>query len=203
MPSRSGTVFLLVAALAAAGCDRQSTPPEQAKAATADEVTSDEVAPRAGSGSGSAAGAVATVAGAVDRAHKGEAAPGLAFLDAAGKKVTLEDFRGKPVLLNLWATWCAPCIKEMPSLDAAAASEAVQVLAVSQDMQREKIAPFFTERKLARLKPYADPDMGLSLNYRVNLPTTIMFDAQGRELWRVSGAMDWAGAEAKALMAET
>jgi thiol-disulfide isomerase/thioredoxin len=200
MPLRSGTVFLLVAALATAGCDRQTTSPEQANVVTPDEVTSDEVAPRRG-GAGSAA--ETPVAGAIDRAHKGEAAPGLAFLDPAGKKVTLADFRGRPVLLNLWATWCAPCIKEMPSLDAAAASEAVQVVAVSQDMQREKVAPFFTERKLARLKPYADPEMGLSLHYRVNLPTTILFDAQGRELWRVSGAMDWAGAEAKALMGET
>ena len=183
-----------MAALAAAGCDRQTAPPEQANVATPGEVTSDEVAPRAG--------AAAPTAGAVDRAHKGEAAPTLGFLDPAGKKLTLADFRGKPVLLNLWATWCAPCIKEMPSLDAAAASDAVQVLAVSQDMQREKVAPFFADRKLARLKPYVDPEMGLSLHYRVNLPTTILFDAQGKEVWRVSGAMDWAGAEAKALIAE-
>jgi thiol-disulfide isomerase/thioredoxin len=201
MPSRSGTVILLVAALATAGCDRQTTPPEQANAATAnaptpDEVTSDEVAPGAAS--------QASPAGAVDRSHKGEAAPTLAFLDPAGKKVALADFRGRPVLLNLWATWCAPCIKEMPSLDAAAAAagDKVHVLVVSQDMQREKVAPFFASRKLTRLVPYADPDMGLSLHYRVNLPTTIMFDAQGRELWRVSGAMDWVGPEAKALMAE-
>lgn len=153
----------------------------------------DEVAPRAE--------AAAPAAGAVDRSHKDEAAPTLAFLDPAGNKVTLADFRGRPVLLNLWATWCAPCIKEMPSLDAAAGG-AVEVLAVSQDMQREKVAPFFAERKLTHLKPYVDPEMGLSLHYRVNLPTTILFDAKGRELWRVSGAMDWVGQEAKALMAE-
>lgn len=196
MPSRSGTVFLLAAALTAAACDRQTPAPEQANVAAPDEVTSDEVAPGAGS--------AATPAGKVDRSHKGEAAPDVAFYDPAGKKITLAAFRGQPTLVNLWATWCAPCIKEMPSLDAAANAMKgkVRVVAISQDMQREKVAPFFAERKLANLAPYVDPDLGLSLSYKVNLPTTIMLDAEGRELWRVSGAMEWNGAEAKALMAE-
>jgi len=73
---------------------------------------------------------------------------------------------------------------------------------VSQDMERDKVAPFFAERQLKNLAPYVDPDLGLSLTYKVNLPTTIMIGADGRELWRVSGAMDWAGAEARALMEE-
>ena len=196
MPSRSGTVFLLTAALAASACDRQSPASEQAKVAAPDEVTNDEVAPGTGASAAAASG--------VDRSHRGEAAPAIAFLDAAGKKVRLADFRGKPVLLNLWATWCAPCVKEMPSLDAAAeaAGGAIHVLAVSQDMQREKVAPFFAERKLTHLSPYADPELGLSLAYKANLPTTIMLDASGRELWRVSGAMDWTGEKATALIAE-
>nr|WP_088366632.1 TlpA disulfide reductase family protein [Sphingomonas dokdonensis] len=196
MPSRSGTVFLLAAALTAAACDRQTPAPEQANVAAPDEVTSDEVTPGAGN--------AATPAGKVDRSHKGEAAPDVSFYDPAGKKITLAAFRGQPTLVNLWATWCAPCIKEMPSLDAAAEAMKgkVRVVAISQDMQREKVAPFFAERKLANLAPYVDPDLGLSLSYKVNLPTTIMLDAEGRELWRVSGAMEWNGAEAKALMAE-
>lgn len=162
-------------------------------------MTSDEVAPGAGQPA-----APAAAAGTVDRSHKGEAAPAVSFYDPAGKTVSLADFRGQPVLVNLWATWCAPCIKEMPSLDTAAAAMRgkIRVLAVSQDMQRGKVAPFFAERKLANLAPYVDPDLGLSVAYKVNLPTTIMLDAEGRELWRVSGAMDWAGAEARALMAE-
>ena len=159
-------------------------------------MTSDEVAPGTKQ--------PAAAAGTVDRSHKGEAAPAVSFYDPAGKKISLADFRGQPVLVNLWATWCAPCIKEMPSLDTAAETMRgkIRVLAVSQDMEREKVAPFFTERKLANLAPYIDPDLGLSVAYKVNLPTTIMLDAEGRESWRVSGAMDWAGAEARALMEE-
>ncbi|MCC2980024.1 TlpA family protein disulfide reductase [Sphingomonas sp. IC4-52] len=159
-------------------------------------MTSDEVAPSKAQ--------PAAAAGTVDRSHKGEAAPAVSFFDPAGKKISLADFRGEPVLLNLWATWCAPCIKEMPSLDVAAAAMRgkVRVIAVSQDMEREKVAPFFAERQLKNLDPYVDPDLGLSLTYKVNLPTTIMLGADGRELWRVSGAMDWAGPEAKALMDE-
>lgn len=196
MPSRSGTVFLLGAALAAAACDRQTPAPEQANVADAAVLTSDEVAP-------GGAKPAAPVAG-VDRSHKGEAAPQLAFFDPAGKKVTLADFRGEPVLLNLWATWCAPCIKEMPSLNTAAGTMRgkVRVVTVSQDMQREKVAPFFAERKLDNLTAYVDPDLGLSIAYKANLPITIMLDAEGREVWRVSGAMDWAGSEAQALMNE-
>ena len=196
MPSRSGTVFLLGAALAAAACDRQTPAPEQANVADAAVLTSDEVAP----GGAKPAAPV----GGVDRSHKGEAAPQLAFFDPAGKKVTLADFRGEPVLLNLWATWCAPCIKEMPSLNTAAGTMRgkVRVVTVSQDMQREKVEPFFAERKLDNLTAYVDPDLGLSMAYKANLPITIMLDAEGREVWRVSGAMDWAGSEAQALMNE-
>ena len=190
MTLRPATCILLATALAAAGCDRQSAPTEQAPAPSADEV-----APRTG--------AAAPVAGTVDRSHQGESAPTVVFFDPAGKQVTLADFRGAPVLLNLWATWCAPCVKEMPSLDTAAASaDKVRVLAVSQDMEKGKVAPFFTARKLSNLQPYADPEIGLSLYYRANLPMTVMYDAAGRERWRVAGAKDWAGAEAKALIAE-
>ena len=203
MASRSAIALFLTAALATGGCDRKSPAPVQANALAADEVAPDEVSPDEVS-PGDTAPAAAT-ADKVDRSHHGEPAPAVSFTAPDGKPVTLAAFRGKPVLLNLWATWCAPCIKEMPSLDAAAArlGERVTVLAVSQDLGgKAQVAPFFAARKLARLAPYTDTELGLSLGYKANLPTTILLDAKGNELWRVAGGMDWTGAEATRLLAE-
>ena len=144
--------------------------------------------------------------GKLDRSNAGQAAPDTEFLDPEGEKVTLAAFAGKPVLLNLWATWCAPCVAEMPTLDALAARDTnLQVLAVSQDIevQEAKVAGFFEERKLSRLEPYRDPQLGLmtGLNAAV-LPTTILYDGEGREVWRMTGAADWTGPEAARLLAE-
>jgi thiol-disulfide isomerase/thioredoxin len=150
----------------------------------------------------SKAGAV----GKIDRSHAGEIAPTIEFTDPDGEPVSLADFRGQPLLLNLWATWCAPCVVEMPALDALAArGDAIRVLAVSQDMegQEAKVAAFFEERRLKSLEPYQDKQLGLmeKLNAEV-LPTTLLYDSEGREVWRVTGAFDWTGAEATKLLAE-
>lgn len=150
-------------------------------------------------------GAAPAKADKIDRSHKGEAAPATAFQSPDGKPVTLAAFRGKPVLLNLWATWCAPCIKEMPTLDALAVREAgtLEVLTVSQDLEGSaRVGPFFAKAGYKALKPWLDPQVTLTTHYGVNLPTTILYDAEGRELWRVSGEMDWASDAAAALIAE-
>lgn len=146
-----------------------------------------------------------TAARAIDRSHKGEAARTEPFTDPAGKRVTIADFAGKPVLLNLWATWCAPCVAEMPTIDAVAGrlDGKVHVLTVSQDLEgAAKVTPFFAKGGYRHLQPYLDSDAGLSIGYQANLPTTILFDASGHEVWRVAGGMDWTSPQAAALIAE-
>ncbi len=141
----------------------------------------------------------------VDRSHKGEAALDAAFTAPDGERVTLASFAGKPVLLNLWATWCAPCVAEMPTLDAVAArlGDRVTVLAVSQDLEGKKaVAPFFARAGFKHLDPYVDDQAAVSIAYQANLPTTILFDAKGKELWRVTGGVDWSGAEAADILRE-
>ena len=199
MSSRVAITCLL--GLFAAGCDRQSPPAEQATPTTntgtsADEVSSDEAPPA------NAAPGAPAAAGKVDRGHAGLAAPAVVFADPAGKPVTLAAFRGKPVLVNLWATWCAPCIAELPTLDKLAASGGVRVLAVSQDLKPETVAPFLAQRKLAAIQPYTDREMAVSLALGANLPTTILYDAKGREVWRVTGAFEWDSPDAAKLIAE-
>ncbi|WP_371876822.1 TlpA family protein disulfide reductase [Sphingomonas sp. DG1-23] len=179
------TIALLLLAGLIGGCDRQSGPQQQAEAANV-----------------AAAAPVAT--DKLDRSHKGEAAPAIAFTDAKGAQKTLADFRGKPVLLNLWATWCAPCVKEMPTLDALAAREGerLQVVTVSQDFEPAKVAPFFAKAKFRKLQPYIDTDLAFGTRLGVNLPATILYDSNGREVWRRQGDTDWAGAAAATLIAE-
>lgn len=143
--------------------------------------------------------------GRLDRSHAGTPAPAAAFEDPEGEPVTLADFRGKPLLVNLWATWCAPCIAEMPTLNALAAREPdLQVLAVSQDLDgRAKVDAFFDQHPLPRLDRYLDPEIALMMELKVEtLPTTILYDSQGKEVWRMTGKEDWQGARAAALIGE-
>lgn len=167
-----------------AGCDRQVSSNEQAAApaapATAPPAPSEEAK--------------------IDRSHKGEAAPTLSFEGPDGKPTTLAAFKGKPLLVNLWATWCGPCVKEMPTLDAAAAT--IAVVPISQDKDRPTVAAFFAKQKFARLQPYLDKDVGFSIAYEASLPTSILFDSSGKEVWRSTGGMDWTSAVAKAALAE-
>lgn len=176
------------AALASASCDRQ-------KAAE----------PQGGAPSANAAQALYPT-GRLDRSHAGTPAPTAAFEDPEGQPARLAEFRGRPLLLNLWATWCGPCIVEMPSLDRLAAREdgRIEVLALSQDLDgRAPVDRFFAERRLRRLEPYLDRDMAMMTALRIDtLPTTILYDAQGREVWRMTGMAEWDGERAQRLLAE-
>ncbi len=142
--------------------------------------------------------------GRVDIASRGKEMPAIPFGAPGGGPATLTQFRGKPLMVNLWATWCAPCVAEMPTLDTMAKREAdrFRLIVVSQDLEAEKVVtPFFAKKKFETLKPYLDPQNMLMTAFQTEtLPTTIFFDAKGIEQWRVLGAMDWNGAKAKKLI---
>ena len=194
---RASIIPVLALALVAGGCDRQSAPEGQGNAAdAANTISPDEVQPApAGSAATGARDETKPVGGDFDRSHAGEAAPAFAFQDASGKTVTLADFRGKPTVVNLWATWCAPCVKELPTLDALATREGgrINVLALSQDNKADKVAPFFAARSFKTLKPYTDAKMAWVPGVSANLPTTIVYDSAGKEAFRTMGDLDWSG----------
>lgn len=141
----------------------------------------------------------------VDRSNAGMPAPDTLFQDPAGEPASIPQFAGKAVLLNLWATWCAPCVVEMPALDALAAREKdIVVLAVSQDRNgQEEVEAFFAKRDFRKLQPNIDPELTLMRRLGIDtLPTTILYDADGREVWRMKGMADWRGQGAARLIAE-
>jgi thiol-disulfide isomerase/thioredoxin len=181
-------ILLLSALLLTSACDRQKTDAPQ----------------------GSPAGEPGAVKG-VDRSHKGEAAPDAVVKDPDGGDIDLAEFAGAPVLVNLWASWCAPCVKELPTLDRLKIAQedrpgkdALRVIAVSQDMgPQNSVHAFLDAHDIVYLDAYHDPDMKLTsaLNVQV-MPTSVLYDKNGHEVWRYIGDLDWTGAEAKALLAE-
>jgi thiol-disulfide isomerase/thioredoxin len=148
-----------------------------------------------------------TLTGKIDRSHAGDLLPAATLTDPAGKTLNTGALSGKPILLNLWATWCAPCVKEMPTLDALAGEYdgKLRVLTASQDLEgAAKVVPFFADKKFAHLEPWLDRENTLStaLGGDGVLPTTVLYDAGGQEVARVVGGFDWESPEAKALVDE-
>jgi thiol-disulfide isomerase/thioredoxin len=126
--------------------------------------------------------------------------PALKFQDAQGRERRLADFRGKVVLLNVWATWCAPCREEMPALDrlqAQLGGPAFQVVALSVDQQGTAVAQrFFQEIGVKSLDFYIDPSARAAFQLDAKgLPVSILIDRQGREVGRKLGAAAWDTAE--------
>ena len=189
MPSLSLrlSLTLVLSACLVAGCSREepADPQEQAGEQTAQ----------------------GTLTGEIDRSRAGELMPAVALVDPDGKQLNTAALSGKPVLLNLWATWCAPCVEEMPLLDGLAADygDKLRVVVASQDLSgAEKVVPFFEKANFARLEPWLDRENALStaLGGDGVLPTTVLYDASGVEVARVVGGYDWQSAEAKALVDE-
>ena len=140
------------------------------------------------------------------RAFAGTRLPDLQFSDPQGNTLDLGELDG-PVLVNLWATWCVPCVVEMPALDQLAAEMEgeVRVLTISQDNRgADVVVPFFEARDFRHLEQWLDPQNDLAVEFSDGglLPVTVLFDAEGKELLRVAGGYEWDSEEAIAQVRE-
>jgi thiol-disulfide isomerase/thioredoxin len=176
-------LIVLVPVLFLSACDREPAPAPQANAVAPAEAD----------------------AGKLDITHRGQAMAASSFTGPDGKPVTLAAFRGTPVLVNLWATWCGPCVKEMPSLDRLAERTAgkLKVLTVNQTDDAAAVAKWWAPRGFTKLEPYRDEQGKLGFDFESGvLPTTVLYDAEGKEVWRIVGGMDWEGPRASTLLAD-
>ena len=157
---------------------------------------------------------------AMVRAAKGEVAafqafktprelPELTFKGPSEAPVSLAHFRGKTVLLNLWATWCVPCRKEMPALDALQAEFGgadFEVVAINIDTRNiDKPRTWLAENGITRLAYYADPEAKVFQDLKragqaIGMPTTLLIDAKGCQLGVLHGPAEWASDDAKRLI---
>jgi len=182
---RIAPVFLtLLAALG--GCHKQTAPAPQPQEAQAPVP--------------------AEAAGTPDTSQRGKLIPTAEIKNGEGQAAKLSDLKGKPLLVNLWATWCVPCIKELPTLDALAARDAakLQVVVVNEDLEGPRVVtPFLQKRPLKNLKPWMDTANALMIPLKAaSLPTTILYDANGKEVLRVTRDMDWTSKQAADLIAQ-
>lgn len=192
MPVSRPLLLTCAIALLVSGCDRQSAPPAQPRE-TAVPATS--------------SGETAQLTGKIDRSFAGRPLPDVEVKDAAGKSLALASLAGKPVLVNLWATWCAPCVVEMPLLDRIAQDMdgRLSVVTVSEDFDGALVAPFFAKKGYRHLPQWLDPGNAVVMAYGgdASLPLSVLYDSTGKEVWRVTGGYDWASDAARKALAES
>jgi thiol-disulfide isomerase/thioredoxin len=134
-----------------------------------------------------------------------EPLPAISFVDATGTARTEADLKGRVVLLNLWATWCVPCLKEMPGLDRLQkdlGSDKFEVVALSVDRAGPDAAKKFLDKiKVSNLKLYADSSAKAAISLKaVGMPTTLLLNTKGEEIGRLIGPAEWDSADAKRLI---
>jgi thiol-disulfide isomerase/thioredoxin len=131
-----------------------------------------------------------------------------AFQDADGNTVRISDFKGRPVILNIWAKWCAPCLAEMPKLNqlqAGTAPGTLAVVAVAVDeADPQKVRNFLANRRWDSLKPYLDPKnvFAKALDIK-SIPVSLLIDKNGFALVRVDAPVDWYADDAIRLLKQT
>jgi len=183
--SRSLKLAVLGCAILAGGCDRQTGSEAQPQPS----ASAPPGAPAAPSGP--------------DRSHRGSLLPDFTLTDPQGRQLRLQSLKGKPLLINLWATWCGPCVAELPELGKLAVDRVgeLQVVIVSQDTDTAKVAPFLKQYGVPQFDAWLDPQNDLTFHYNTGtLPTTVLYDSEGREVWRYVGANAWAGAATAKLL---
>lgn len=138
------------------------------------------------------------------RWHTPRELPLFSFQDAKGETLTLADFRGRVVLLNVWATWCPPCREEMPSLDrlnAKLGGPTFEVVALSIDRDPALVEPFYQEFGVQTLHGYFDTSAKVSNILRApGVPATLLIDQEGREIGRTFGPAAWDSPQVETLI---
>lgn len=134
-----------------------------------------------------------------------QSVPDVKFVDERNRSLTLADFRGHPLLLNIWATWCVPCRKEMPSLDrlqTLAAATGLKVLTLSIDRQGvEAVRSFYDELHLRSLGIYVDPtSQAAAILGLPGVPGTLLINAEGQEIGRKLGPAEWDSPDVLAIL---
>ncbi|MDH3685360.1 MAG: TlpA family protein disulfide reductase [Myxococcales bacterium] len=131
-------------------------------------------------------------------------APDWSLPTAAGDRATLADFRGRVLILNFWATWCGPCRRELPALQAlreSLAGEGLEVVAVSVDTSDPEAVARFARERGVRFPVLHDPSEEVARRYATAAwPTTFVIDRDGRQVYGIAGAWDWAAPETQAAL---
>ena len=124
-----------------------------------------------------------------------DALPMMTVVDASSQGINLGQYRGRPLLIHLWATWCAPCVKEIPSisrLQADYAPRGLVLIPISQDFSAERVDKFFRKTKVTNLPVLLDVNSKIFQSLRTRgLPISILVDRQGREVRRFAGNTNW------------
>ncbi|MCF6220728.1 MAG: TlpA family protein disulfide reductase [Robiginitomaculum sp.] len=132
------------------------------------------------------------------------AQPKMTFKTANGTDISLADFHGQTILLNIWATWCAPCVAEIPSLDklqAQRGSASFTVVTISMDRHIDDAKAFFEKANINNLQLYIDPTYSISSKIGVQgIPISVFYNPSGQEIARIPGDVDWQSAETTALL---